>query len=86
MIDWYYREVLEKDPNSVLPKTFSFEGDYTLALKAFISEAKRDDKVWIVKPGENTNRGKGIQVMETRSVIPFLTREKGREGRPLIVQ
>lgn len=42
--------------------------------------------MWIVKPGENTNRGKGIQVMETKHVTSFLNREKGREGRPFIVQ
>lgn len=66
VVDWYYRECLKKDPFTILPKTFSFEGDYSDTMKAFMGESKKDDKVWIVKPGENTNRGNGIRVMETK--------------------
>lgn len=86
---WYYRHLNEVDPFLILPKTYSFENTETSTnLKAFSQQYQHRHHVWIVKPGENTNRGTGIKVVETPELLTILNREKGKgsEGRPLIVQ
>ena len=53
--------MLELDPFSVLPRTVSI--DNALSLKTFVDAHRASKKVWIVKPGENTNRGNGIKIV-----------------------
>ena len=78
----YYRAT-GKDPFSVIPLTFHIKDgaadpDFNLFLRKYREidrKLKRDDdgeavgNIWIVKPGENTNRGTGISVFSTLSEI-----------------
>ena len=62
-----YYEALGLDPFQVLPITFhikngSQDNEYKEFKKTFDEFSKNPNlkNVWIVKPGENTNRGTGI--------------------------
>jgi tubulin polyglutamylase TTLL1/tubulin monoglycylase TTLL3/8 len=64
-----YYEALERDPFQVLPLTFHIQDgplDPEFArFQAVFSDFEREKSqrnIWIVKPGENTNRGTGITV------------------------
>ena len=61
VINWYYSQILDIDPFTVLPKTYSFENAENI--RGFAETHKNSKKVWIVKPGENTNRGNGIKIV-----------------------
>ena len=64
-----YYEVLNRDPFQVLPLTFHIQNGpedaefarFQAAFRTFERE-KALKNIWIVKPGENTNRGTGISV------------------------
>jgi hypothetical protein len=67
-----YYEAIGKDPFDVLPLTFhiktglsdpSFK-EFKYSFDQFASDLTSKN-VWIVKPGENTNRGTGINVCKT---------------------
>lgn len=62
-----YYEALNLDPFDVLPLTFHIKNgvsdpEYLDFTKTFIEFGKNliFKNVWIIKPGENTNRGTGI--------------------------
>lgn len=59
---------------------------FTRAYKAF--ESQKDENIWIIKPGENSNRGTGIQVAssfsEIRSIVQSQSAKNG--NRTAIVQ
>jgi tubulin--tyrosine ligase len=62
-----YYEALTQDPFDVLPLTFHIKDgltdpEYADFKKTFEEYSKNPcfKNVWIVKPGENTNRGTGI--------------------------
>ena len=67
-----YYEAIGLDPFDVLPLTFHIKkGKSDPAYKDFketfdlFSHDPTMKNVWIVKPGENTNRGTGIEVCKT---------------------
>ena len=62
-----YYEALDKDPFDVLPLTFHIRNgvddpEFKDFKRTFLEFAKNTafKNVWIIKPGENTNRGYGI--------------------------
>lgn len=59
-----YYESLQVDPFSVLPLTFHIKtGLDDPEFQNFTQHFEANkDKTWIIKPGENTNRGNGISV------------------------
>ena len=71
-----YYQRLRLDPFKVaIPLTFHIKSQRDPAYEKFIREYKRLEKqgdhsnIWIVKPGENSNRGCGIEVADTLSEI-----------------
>lgn len=78
------------EPFDYIPVTFhvkSLKDDSLDRFKLEFSriEEKTREKLWIVKPGENTNRGKGIKVCNSISAIEeFISNNK--EGRTFIIQ
>jgi len=45
------------------------------------------DNIWIVKPGENTNRGKGIKVCNSvEQIKEYIEEKEGKKGRTFIIQ
>ena len=42
--------------------------------------------IWIIKPGENTNRGNGIQLAKTMTEIQKIINNEDRSNRTFIVQ
>lgn len=76
-----YYQVMGQDPFRVLPLTFFVRGEEDAEMKkleAKHEEMEREDgkPVWIVKPGENTNRGTGIALCKSLQQI----REEIRSG------
>jgi tubulin---tyrosine ligase len=49
-------------------------------------EKKKGGNVWICKPGENSNRGNGINVVNSLSEIRALVSQKCGSSRSLIIQ
>lgn len=78
------------EPFDYLPLTFHIKSLSEENFSKFKSEfseiqEKQGEKVWIVKPGENTNRGKGIKVCNSiESIEDFISNNK--EGRTFIIQ
>jgi tubulin--tyrosine ligase len=66
---WYY-ESKNKDPFDFIPITYHISSLSDPALRLFERffrarpqlEAEPDLNIWIVKPGENSNRGQGISL------------------------
>jgi hypothetical protein len=75
----YYNSI-RKDVFSFLPLTFHIKGvgdreefnNFTLAYNRR-AEASRGRNIWIVKPGENSNRGNGIRICSTIEEIRELS-------------
>jgi tubulin---tyrosine ligase len=78
VLHWYYTNILEADPFTVLPRTYSFDSDAAASIKAFTEAHKTSKKVWIIKPGENSNRGNGIRIVQTGELMAYLARERSR--------
>lgn len=64
-----YYNLLKMDPYDVIPITFHIQSindqEYKRFEESFFSKQsnnKNDQNVWIIKPGENSNRGNGIIV------------------------
>ena len=58
----YYKHY-KIDPFEYIPKTYSIKNAEDPEFKRFLKQYENyPDKVWIVKPGENTNRGNGIKL------------------------
>ena len=70
-----YYESLGKDPFKVMPMTFHIKNgkedeEYEEFVKSFhIFEKTTCQNVWIIKPGENSNRGMGISLAKDLAVI-----------------
>jgi tubulin--tyrosine ligase len=61
----FYYEALGQDPFIALPMTFHVkDGLEDPEFSRFLNHYNSNDKqnIWIIKPGENTNRGNGISV------------------------
>ncbi len=72
-----YYESLGQDPFDTMPVTFHVGGESSERprfLESFNQfQSVSGQHVWIVKPGENTNRGNGINVCKTLEEINALT-------------
>ena len=86
-----YYESTQQKPFEFLPLTFHIEcGENDSSFKQFqiafqeILEGK-GEKTWIIKPGENTNRGKGIKISNSLSEIKSIICSI-KEGRTYIIQ
>lgn len=71
-----YYETIGVDPFSVIPVTFHIkEGLYDASFKQFkrtydqLALDSTIKNVWIVKPGENSNQGRGIEVCRNLSEV-----------------
>lgn len=87
----YYNSI-NKDPFDVLPLTFHIkEGredkEYTKFKAAYDELREKGESVWIVKPGENSNRGKGISLVKSLSEVEKILAEDRKDAnRTHIVQ
>lgn len=89
----YYR-ALGLDPFDVaIPITFHIKSQSDPEYEKFVTkftdlESKKQANVWIVKPGENSNRGCGIEVANKLSDIRQLVNNNSRSNndRTSIVQ
>jgi hypothetical protein len=77
-----YYKIKGKSSSVAFPQTYhikSLENDQNY--KEFLNEFTRLSKnkslqnIWIVKPGENSNRGTGIDVFNDARRLKFLVRE-----------
>ena len=70
-----YYEALGEDPFDVIPVTFHVKEIGDKSYQEFVSyfdllnEDQISKNIWIVKPGENTNRGYGIQVVRSKEEV-----------------
>lgn len=84
-----YYKALGLDPFEVaIPLTFhvksSSDPEYARFERLFKTQ-KQHQNIWIIKPGENSNRGNGIQVANTLSEISSIIKSFGN-SRTTIVQ
>jgi hypothetical protein len=78
------------DPFDFIPVTFHIKGpgdeNFMVFKEKFLEILeKTGEKLWIVKPGENTNRGNGIKVCNSIESISEVIRSQ-KEGRTYIIQ
>lgn len=74
----FYSQI-NKNIFQVVPVTFhvkSINDPDFLEFENYFKSASESNNIWIVKPGENTNRGKGISVAASLSEIRALVKEK----------
>lgn len=88
-----YYSSIGVDPFTKIPLTFHVSyGSYDSTFKVFVSKFMQiqrtgGDNVWIVKPGECTNRGIGISVCRTlEQVIEAVSNYDGEYERTFIIQ
>jgi tubulin--tyrosine ligase len=89
----YYRD-LGYDPFEVaIPVTYHIKAIKDTEFAAFSAdfrskEEKKESNVWIIKPGENSNRGCGIQVAKQLSEIKKIITQnsQGNQNHTSIVQ
>ena len=65
LMAWYYEQIKKIDPFLVLPKTYHIRAGRknNKVYQDFLEkEGENLGSTWIIKPGENTNRGNGISV------------------------
>lgn len=80
-----------QDPFKIIPLTFHIKsGKNDEGFKDFLSSFNEiflnsGQKLWIVKPGENTNRGKGIKVSGSIEEVGEIV-QYHKEGRTYVVQ
>jgi tubulin--tyrosine ligase len=86
-----YCEVLGKDLFDLVPLTFHVKSEEDPEFSAFLhhfhqleSQKPAVKNVWIVKPGENSNRGNGITVSDSLAGISELI--KPAENKTFIIQ
>lgn len=61
-----YKNYKKQNAFEYIPLTFHIEKINSAAFKQFEKKAKEEKKsLWIVKPGENSNRGQGIFVSDS---------------------
>lgn len=84
-----YYECIDKDPGLYLPVTFHVESIPSIEFERFteyhqIQVLKEENCVWIVKPGENSNRGNGIFV--TNDIHQIFETVKSENSHSFIIQ
>eukprot|EP00826_Nyctotherus_ovalis_P044077 TRINITY_DN4725_c0_g2_i2.p1 TRINITY_DN4725_c0_g2~~TRINITY_DN4725_c0_g2_i2.p1 ORF type:complete len:416 (+),score=112.19 TRINITY_DN4725_c0_g2_i2:79-1326(+) len=87
-----YYETLRENPFDTLPFTFHIkEGTEDKEFQKFvdhfneIASGKREN-IWIIKPGENSNRGNGIQLSKNIEEIKKIIEPSNKTGRTYIIQ
>jgi hypothetical protein len=68
-----------------VPLTFHVKNVKDNSWAKFVASYK-EDSVWIVKPGENSNRGNGIEVFRSLTDIQRTIRDKPDPKRTYIIQ
>jgi len=63
----FYEKVLDEDIDKILPITYSLSTERNMAANFQFKQImnkyhNKNPGVWICKPGENANRGRGIRV------------------------
>lgn len=76
----FYYEAMGQDPFHALPITFhvksGLEDPEFHKFKAYFNEESGEkSNIWIIKPGENTNRGHGISVSKDYNEITNIIEE-----------
>ena len=78
----YYSDYLRMDPFEFIPKSYNVKSTDDPEFKRFIRENKtKKSKIWIIKPGENTNRGNGIVLAEFEEIQALIKKEKHDNGQ-----
>ena len=70
----FYYEAIGQDPFHALPVTFHVKSglddqEFVRFTQQFESALGEKSNIWIIKPGENTNRGQGISVSNNYAEI-----------------
>ena len=70
-----------KDPYKWLPQTFSIKTEENMMdFKEFEIMEESPEAIWIVKPGKNSNRGRGIRIFsQVPKIKKFLQFKSGEE-------
>lgn len=76
-----YYELLGKDVFTIIPLTYHIRGVGDTQFEVFVKEFKRgkmsaSKNVWIVKPGELSNRGQGITVINSLNQLLAILKKK----------
>jgi hypothetical protein len=83
-----YYEAIGEDMTNALPLTFHIKNkddtEYFKFKELFAS--KDEHKIWIIKPGENTNRGQGIEVSNNLNEIINIVESFFLDQRTVILQ
>jgi hypothetical protein len=69
---WYYKEKKKKNIfGKYLPVTLNLETSKNMSENAEFNELKekKEKQIWICKPGEYANRGKGIVVIPNLDLV-----------------
>lgn len=78
----YFTQVKQRDPFDYIPKTYHIRSTEDKEYGTFLRENEGEpEKVWIVKPGENSNRGKGIRLCSFSSISRLLKKAKHENGQ-----
>lgn len=88
----FFYEAVGKDPFDALPVTFHIKSglddpEFHRFKQTFTDAQGEKSNIWIIKPGENTNRGIGISVSKDYGEITSLIEESTKsKKRTCIVQ
>lgn len=83
-----YMALLKQDPFSIIPLTFHVQDSGDPVFQEFrqlyreMAVSKETENIWIIKPGENSNRGVGIRVSDSLEEISRLVQKSThRDGQ-----
>lgn len=80
-----YYEAMGQDPFKALPVTFHIKSGLDdpefHKFKAQFASLPKNQNIWIIKPGENTNRGNGISVSKDYQYITQIIEESTASKR-----
>lgn len=82
----FFYEAIGEDPFVALPMTFHVKSGLQdpefIKFKSYYDAGSAEkNNIWIIKPGENTNRGQGISVSKDYSEIKGLVEESTRSKK-----
>lgn len=79
---FHYFTRKHKNPFDYVPKTYHIRSTEDQEYLTFVRENKSEpSRVWIVKPGENSNRGKGIQLSTFSNLSRLIRKMKQENGQ-----
>ena len=68
----YYTNYAKRDPFEFMPETYNVTTDKDMSNNHVLSKLD-SESIWIVKPGENSNRGRGIRIFTyNQKIMRFL--------------